>query len=211
MEDHFLHIQTIPQFRRRLEIDIETLADGISGPTLSGLSEIGEDQNITKYFETMEAEPPVTVAPTTPILGSIMEAIRSGSLERLEVLVRLGAPLSERSAEGMTALHHCAIYNQPELAKVLVENHADLNAKSNDLKTPLQIAVKAGSTNVAMLLIQKGATLRGLRGRDISGLLTQEEDEKTAGLLAVALSERLKGSKKFFYLVQCAIIEGKPE
>jgi ankyrin repeat protein len=61
---------------------------------------------------------------------------------------------------GETALHLAAAANNPEVAKLLIEAGAQIEAKSENGLAPLDLALSAGAPNqVAELLIKAGATL----------------------------------------------------
>ena len=45
------------------------------------------------------------------------------------------------------------------MVQLLLDENADINAKSNSYWTPLMIAIKSGNTSTAKLLIEAGADL----------------------------------------------------
>jgi ankyrin repeat protein len=54
-------------------------------------------------------------------------------IDSIDKLIASGANLNEANNDGWTALHHATRYNQPEVAKLLIEKEADIH-----LKTPSQ-------------------------------------------------------------------------
>ena len=54
-------------------------------------------------------------------------------------------------------MHHAAEYNILEIAELLIENGADVNAKDEDGDTPLHVAVYRNSVEVKELLKKHGA------------------------------------------------------
>jgi ankyrin repeat protein len=58
-----------------------------------------------------------------------------------------------------TPLHVAARWGQKEIAEVLLNHKADVNAESRRCGTPLQLAVRGGHKDVAELLLARGATL----------------------------------------------------
>lgn len=59
---------------------------------------------------------------------------------------------------GWTALHYAAGYGFAELIEPLLERGADVNAKDDDGRTPLQVAVEEKQEKVAEILRQKAGT-----------------------------------------------------
>ena len=63
---------------------------------------------------------------------------------------------------GRTALQVAAWYNSLDVARLLIEHGADIDAKSNDGNTPLHDAAQENSLDVASLLIDRGANTDGI-------------------------------------------------
>jgi ankyrin repeat protein len=68
------------------------------------------------------------------------------------LLIDSGADIASVDKFGTTPLHATAIVNDLELAKVLVKKGADLNAKTKDGQTALDLAKKKNSTEVLAFL-----------------------------------------------------------
>jgi ankyrin repeat protein len=58
---------------------------------------------------------------------------------------------------GQTALHSAAFWGHYDIAKVLIESGADVNALTDRRNTPLHEAAQCGSTRVLRLLLENGA------------------------------------------------------
>ncbi|MEM7176041.1 MAG: ankyrin repeat domain-containing protein, partial [Chlamydiota bacterium] len=58
---------------------------------------------------------------------------------------------------GWPPLHYAAFYNSKEVAKILLQHGADVNAKNEDGETPLHYAAFYNNKEVADLLINAGA------------------------------------------------------
>ena len=71
---------------------------------------------------------------------------RGYSLHVIDFLVENSSNIDVVTANGNTALHYCAIYNQPECAKLLLRSGANVNAENKDAKTPLDLAKEFEST-----------------------------------------------------------------
>ena len=85
-----------------------------------------------------------------------------------EALIRGGADVNAEASDGFTALMRAASwklgdgftesYGRFDVALVLLEHHADVNAKDSHGKTALDYAVQGQNVAVAMLLKKAGAT-----------------------------------------------------
>jgi uncharacterized protein len=89
----------------------------------------------------------------------IFEAASLGRLERLEECARDASLVSSRSKDGFTALHFACFFGQPEAARLLIENGAQVDAlAANPMKVmPLHSAASARNLEAARLLLEHGA------------------------------------------------------
>jgi ankyrin repeat protein len=83
------------------------------------------------------------------------------SYEFAEFLLSKGADIDEKnttgSYAGYTPLFWAVLSDEEKLVSFLVKHGADVNAKSNNGKTPLSIATEAGSANIVEILKSAGA------------------------------------------------------
>lgn len=99
----------------------------------------------------------------TGVMTNCVAGIISGrvTLDMAEILVKAGAEIDEENTNdyvaGQTPLFMAAGEDNPELVGFLIDNGANLNAKSKKGKTPLSIAVESGNTRIADLLRANGA------------------------------------------------------
>lgn len=98
----------------------------------------------------------------TPLHTLCNEAISVGehtiALGLATLLIAKNCPLNALDHEGTTALHHCAVNDQLELAIVLLRYGANPNASIPDSQvTPLTIAALEQNMPMAQLLLQYGA------------------------------------------------------
>jgi ankyrin repeat protein len=85
-----------------------------------------------------------------------MYAVVYGNADKMERLIQKGADPNAKNDAGATPLMWAAT----DLAKTraLLKHHADVNARSNDMHTPLIVAArKPGNVAVVKLLLDNGA------------------------------------------------------
>ena len=88
----------------------------------------------------------------------LLDAARKGNLKRVQKLLDSGADVNQRDKTGFTALHWAAMTNKQEVAKLLIEKKADINAREFEYKlSPLDVAKSRRFTDMADLLIKNGA------------------------------------------------------
>ena len=95
-------------------------------------------------------------------------------------------------------LHITALYNHLEVAELLIEYGADVNAKANNGRTPLHFASAKNNNEIARLLISKGADVNAKRNDGLTPFDEANESE-TAELLRkhrANISEELKADGK---------------
>lgn len=90
----------------------------------------------------------------------IFRAADNGDLETTRLLVKHNPNLVfAKNREGFTALHYAAFHGYVEIAKLLLAEGADVNAKTLRGSTALSVAAADGREDVARLLIDNGANI----------------------------------------------------
>ena len=88
---------------------------------------------------------------TCQIAGLLNAKVYKAFYESLTI----GIIKEPRDAQESTPLHLAATYNQPSIAKILLnEGQANPRAVDNDLRTPLHEACQEGNTLVARILLE---------------------------------------------------------
>jgi ankyrin repeat protein len=90
------------------------------------------------------------------------EAAAVGDLERLREVVKEASAANAWSSDGFTALHLAAFFGQPEAARFLIQQGADIEAVARNRRfaseaRPLHSAVAAQQGEVVTLLLEAGA------------------------------------------------------
>ena len=88
---------------------------------------------------------------------NIFEAIEWGNIEAVKWHLAAGTDVNVKGgfADG-TPLHYAAANGHKEIAELLIEKGADLNAKDEDGGTPLDYAIEFKHTQTADLLRKHG-------------------------------------------------------
>ena len=88
----------------------------------------------------------------------ILRAADSGDLEKTRLLLKRNPNLAfVKSKEGFTALHYAASHGYVEIAKLLIADRADVNAKAGKGDAPLHYAVWYGGKETVQLLLSNKA------------------------------------------------------
>ena len=105
--------------------------------------------------EALVAWPKTNVEVRTPQDESaLMLAALKGHTELAKKLVARGADVNKT---GWTPLHYAATYGHLDIIKLLIEQHAYIDAESPNKTTPLMMAAHYGTPAAVKLLLDEGA------------------------------------------------------
>jgi len=112
----------------------------------------------------------IVFTPCKPaVCGPIHDAVKAGDKQKVEALLsKSPALLSSRDGElGATPLHWAAAKGDLEIARLLIEKKALVDAPNNEGLTPLHIAVANDKKEMVRLLLANGANVnrQSLMGR----------------------------------------------
>ena len=89
---------------------------------------------------------------------SIWEAAATGNIEAVKQHLAAGTDVNARhKSGGLTPLHFAAYYGHEEIVELLITKGANVNAKANDGRTPIDWAITQDNTETADLLRKHGA------------------------------------------------------
>lgn len=97
-----------------------------------------------------------------PLADRMIDAARSGRLERAVRLVTKGAPVDTRDPSGKTALHWAAWRNKRSQVRSLLDLGATVDAVDRIGQTPLVLASAGGHTDLTIDLLERGAAPDGV-------------------------------------------------
>ena len=124
--------------------------------------------------------------------SALMLAALRGNLEAARALIAREADVNKT---GWTPLHYAAsstAQDAPAMVALLLEHHAYIDAASPNGTTPLMMAVRYGTADVARLLVQEGAdpTLKNQLGLAALDFARQADRADMADLVAQAVRQR---------------------
>ncbi|XP_055301191.1 ankyrin repeat domain-containing protein 49 [Sitodiplosis mosellana] len=101
--------------------------------------------------------------PRETLHKEILWATGEGKADLVEsILMRDITTKDSRDEDGYTPLHRAAYSNNVEIAKILIQYGADVNARTEFGWTPLHSAVKWSNAEAASFLLQHGADVNAL-------------------------------------------------
>ncbi|MBN1595785.1 ankyrin repeat domain-containing protein [candidate division FCPU426 bacterium] len=125
-----------------------------------------------------------------PVQLELMEKVKKKDLQGVTQLLQAGADVqAANSPAGDTPLHIACEVQSPEIAAVLLENGADVNAKTSGGVSPLMLAA-GSSLEITTLLCEKGADLH-LRAADGTGAFTCSIQGVIQGAVGLSVPEYL--------------------
>lgn len=100
--------------------------------------------------------------------------------------------MTERAAGGSTALHVCAKYDDRDIAEMLLEHGAALDLKNDDRLTPFDVCLEEQSSEVAVLLIEKGCRLGNFSTKILDAMQDAGEDAYKLDPILEAVVKRFR-------------------
>ena len=125
---------------------------------------------------------------------ALMTAVRTGSVDIVELLIANGADLDATQREsGQTLLMTAAAEMHPAVVRILLARGADVHARSVVGFTPLTFAARAGDLESVKLLIAAGASANerlpvARRGPGITAEAGDADNDEPAGTTVLVLA-----------------------
>jgi len=87
-----------------------------------------------------------------------VDAVRENRIDDVKELLKSGADVNAQDMfGGNTGLHWAARLGLKEMARLLIDNRANPNARNDDNDTPLHWAAREGQKELAVILLAHGA------------------------------------------------------
>ncbi|MES1979387.1 MAG: ankyrin repeat domain-containing protein [Pseudomonadota bacterium] len=113
----------------------------------------------------------------------LMLAVFNGDLDLASQMIKKGADVNKT---GWTPLHYAATKGHVPLIRLLIENHAYIDAESPNGSTPLMMASMYGSAEAVRLLLDEGADplLRNQQGLTATQFAQRVNRQDVADMIA---------------------------
>ncbi|MGB3694161.1 MAG: ankyrin repeat domain-containing protein [Spirulinaceae cyanobacterium] len=127
---------------------------------------------------------------------NFIDAAEAGKIETVSEYLKKGGNPNER-INSITALHYAAVKGNYEIVALLIENGADVNARSNESSTPLHWAMQSRNPETITLLIEKGADFEAVDQRGTTPLYwAAAHGAKEATLILLAKGANVNAEDK---------------
>jgi len=103
---------------------------------------------------------------------TLLDLTREGDATAAMALIKEGADVRARKADGTTALHWAAHHGELELVKRLIKAGADVNARNDYGSTPIQEAAIRGDAEMLRALLKAGANAGTTNDEGETALMT---------------------------------------
>jgi ankyrin repeat protein len=112
----------------------------------------------------------------------LIRAVQRNCPDAIGFYLQSGFDVNATDKDGYSALHSC---RKPEIAKLLLDNGADVNAQAGSGITPLMKASYGGNDDLVMLYLEKKAeiNMRNIRGLTALALAKKSRQYKIAEIL----------------------------
>jgi uncharacterized protein len=122
-------------------------------------------------------------------------AASEGNVEEVRLLLKQGAPVDARDADGRTALVSAALAGREKVVKTLLAAHSDVDAADRDGLTALIAAAREDDVAMARVLLDAGAS-PDLRHRAWGTALDIAETSDREDLVRILRAHGARGSGK---------------
>lgn len=125
----------------------------------------------------------------TADLDFFVEEVRENHIDKVRAFIQSGIDVNARDVFGNnTGLHWAASLGLAEMARLLIDNGADLDIRNEDGDTPLHWAAGEGQKELVVILIAHGAdtNARGKNGWTPLRLAEAQSQKEIARILVAA-------------------------
>jgi len=117
---------------------------------------------LDQYLEAIDSRPTKERYKIHASLDEFIDAIIAGDLKGVQLILKQRKHLINLTTHGMRgwiALHYASQHGHTEIAKLLIDNGAQINKQKFDGYTPLMLAVLNEHPDMIKLLLEAGADI----------------------------------------------------
>lgn len=148
----FQIVQILFQFNTGIDVN----EPGLNGHTFLHMAAISGNLDIVKYLVKRGANINAIIPNNGP-KKPIHLAAQQGHIECVEFFLDVGMDIDDTEGDGFTMLHYAAIWGKAELAKILINKLANVNAFNQNALQPIHLASMRGFVDVVHILLDSGA------------------------------------------------------
>ncbi|KAK4221380.1 ankyrin repeat-containing domain protein [Podospora fimiseda] len=212
--------ETFLKFKKRLQDDLESVSASVERRTSFSATDAGlplrmflNDKELPGPVVDQMSSPDTSLLPLSPdtpdSAALLLQATQACNSQQVRTLISMGASPSIRFEDGRTALHFCAIYDDVATAEILLDNGADIDAMDNKTRSPLRVAINAGSFAIATFLLGKGSSVDNLPS--LQHIIDLGQGAVGFDAFLQAIRERLDGERQAALLHKFADCHGDAE
>lgn len=102
---------------------------------------------------------------------NLWAALLTGQDDLIRLILAAGANPRQPGPDGQDPLDYCLTNERYAAARILLDGGADPNARYDEKETWLSRSVREGNADVALALVEKGATVKGVKTSDGHSLI----------------------------------------
>lgn len=132
----------------------------------------------------------------------LLEAASRGDFEEVKRMLDYGADPNLANDDGLTALHQACIDECDDIAELLVEHGANIDAEDRELWTPLHASAACGNVSMVEYLVDHGASVVAINADGNLPVDLVEDDEDLRNYLLQEMDKHGFDESKIDELVQ---------
>ena len=159
-----------------------------------------------REYPILPPEPISKAAEQTRLERELIDAAKSGKIEKAKELLKKKVDVNTKTDTGWTPLMYAAARGDKEMAKLLIRKGADVNARNGIGATPLMYAAAGGHVETVELLIRKGADVHAVNHFEGTALSMSRANarpnaKEVSGILIEngAKRQKSKAAQAWFY------------
>ena len=121
-----------------------------------------EEKNITKPSNTVKSETKIETEETSEddvVLNGFCKAVNDGNYAEVQKTINKTSDLDVLTEEGLAPIHYAVFNDDIKMVEILLAGGAEINNRTNDGMTALDITVLNGQKEIAKKLLENGGAM----------------------------------------------------